>query len=71
MKNGRKRGLIEMIEVLKKSIQRIKEQLKQTDVAEIRLGLYMALNSLKNDFTNKDEAFLNELGLDEDLEKYL
>jgi hypothetical protein len=57
--------------VLKDSVERIKEQLKQEQCQEIKLGIYMALNSLKNDFAIEDESFLTKIGLDEDLEKYL
>ena len=60
-----------MVNTLKKSIGRIKEQLKQEECQEVRLGLYMALNSLKNDFIIEDESFLSKIGLDEDLDKYL
>ena len=60
-----------MVHVLKDSVERIKEQLKQEQCQEIKLGIYMALNSLKNDFAIEDESFLTKIGLDEDLEKYL
>lgn len=60
-----------MVHVLKYSVERIKEQLKQEQCQEIKLGIYMALNSLKNDFAIEDESFLTKIGLDEDLEKYL
>ena len=60
-----------MVSTLKKSIDRIKEQLKQEESQEIKLGIYIALNSLKNDFMIEDEKILTKIGLDEELEKYL
>ena len=66
-----KEDIRKMLDVLKRSIARIKEQLVQEENQEIKLGLYMALNSLKNDLSIEDEAILSEIGLDENLEKYL
>lgn len=66
-----KEDIRKMLDVLKKSIARIKERLVQEKNQEIKLGLYMALNSLKNDLSIEDEAILSEIGLDENLEKYL
>jgi hypothetical protein len=60
-----------MVKTLKASIDRIKERLKEEECQEIKLGLYMALNSLKNDFAIEDESFLSKIGLDEELEQYL
>ena len=60
-----------MVKTLKAAIDRIKEQLKEEECQEIKLGLYMALNSLKNDFAIEDESFLSKIGLDEELEQYL
>ena len=60
-----------MIEMLKRYVKRVKEQLKEEQCQEIKLGLYMALNSLRNDLIINGEVFLAQIGLEEELEKYL
>ena len=61
-----------MEELLKKSINRIKENLTNEVDDKIRLGLYMALTTIKNEILIADnEELLNSLSLNEDLERYL
>ena len=55
--------------MLKNSILQIKGQLKEQKEDLIKLGLYMALQIIKDNVLEED--LLKELGLEEDLEKYL
>ncbi|MBQ8197048.1 MAG: hypothetical protein IJZ73_03215 [Clostridia bacterium] len=56
-------------EILKNSILQIKEHLLEQDEDLIKLGLYMALQTIKDNIIEED--LLKELLLEEDLEKYL
>ena len=60
-----------MKQLLKKAVKRIKENFREQENSEIKLGLYMALQTLKNEIEINDEEILEELELNEDLEKYL
>ena len=60
-----------MKQLLKKAVKRIKDNLREQEDSEIKLGLYMALQTLKNEIEINDEEMLEELELNEDLEKYL
>ena len=73
MKQRKQRGrfwnIMEEREMLKNSILQIKGQLKEQKEDLIKLGLYMALQIIKDNVLEED--LLKELGLEEDLEKYL
>ena len=56
-------------EVLIESIKAIKEYLTEQKDRGIRIGLYMALNTIKGRVL--DDDLLDELGLNEELEKYI
>ena len=60
-----------MKQLLKNAVKRIKDNLREQEDSEIKLGLYMALQTLKNEIEINDEEMLEELGLNEELEKYL
>ncbi|MDY6367084.1 MAG: hypothetical protein SPL13_00985 [Clostridia bacterium] len=56
-------------EELIKAITAVKEDLNSQENDLIKLGIYMAVQTIKDNIS--DEGLLKELGLDEDLEKYL
>ena len=58
-------------EILVDLVKTIKENLQEQKDKGVRIGLYMALNSLRNIIISFDEDLLKELDLEEELEKYL
>lgn len=56
-------------DILIESINAIKDHLKDQEDSGIRIGLYMALETIKGSVL--DDGLLVKLGLDEDLEKYI
>ena len=56
-------------EILIESINAIKGYLNDQKDRGIRMGLYMALNTIKGSVL--DEDLLDDLGLNEDFEKYI
>lgn len=59
------------INIIKKSILRLKKYLKEEENIDVKRGIYMSLQSIKNDLSIEDEDLIKFLELDEDLEKYL
>ena len=53
------------------SVKAIKDYLIEEKNESTKLGLFMALNTIKNRVTIYNEELLEELDLDEDFEKYL
>jgi hypothetical protein len=60
-----------MEQIIKKAIVRIKENIKEQTDENVRLGMYMVLQTIKNEIDIKDAELLDKVGLKEDLEKYL
>ena len=61
---------MDKINIIKKSILRLKKYLKEENI-DVKRGIYMSLQSIKNDLSIEDEDLIKFLELDEDLEKYL
>ena len=53
------------------SVKAIKDYLIEEKNESTKLGLFIALNTIKNRVTIYNEELLEELDLDEDFEKYL
>ncbi len=62
---------MDKINIIKKSILRLKKYLKEEENIDVKRGIYMSLQSIKNDLSIEDENLIKFLDLDEDLEKYL
>ena len=58
-------------EILLRSIRDIKEYLKEEQESSIKIGIYIALNTIRNRIIIVNEDLLKELGLEEVTEKYL
>ena len=58
-------------EILLRSIMDIKEYLKEEQESSIKTGIYIALNTIRGRIIMVNEDLLNELGLEEETEKYL
>ncbi len=57
--------------ILIESIKLIKEDLKEEKHSSIKVGLYIALDIIRNRIIMTNEDLLKELGLEEETEKYL
>ena len=58
-------------EILQRSINEIKNYLKEERDASVKAGLYRALDIIRNRIIIVDEDLLKEFNLEEETEKYL
>ena len=58
-------------EILMLAIRDIKKYLKEETDKDLKMGIYIALNTIRGRIIMVNEDLLKELGLVEDTEKYL
>ena len=58
-------------EILMLAIRDIKKYLKEETDKDLKMGIYIALNTIRGRIIMVNEDLLKELGLEEDTEKYL
>lgn len=58
-------------EILMLAIRDIKKYLKEETDKDLKMGIYIALNTIRGRIIMVNEDLLKELGLEEETEKYL